>query len=118
MKKNILLLSLFMISGVVGSLKARLYENPYDKADRILYDAVRGKKVNGFDFYANPSLRSLTDEQINAYFAARAQAGKDLFADPSLYLTPEQFKAYTAAMKQAAQDAWEQAQWEKGRYQR
>lgn len=117
MKKNMLALSFLMISGAVCSLKAPVYMSPYMEADRILWDAVRGKKVNGFDFDAKPSFHSLTSKQINAYFAARRQAATDLFAHPEKYLTVVQLEAYNVAMAKAkievaAQEkawAWEEA---------
>ena len=104
MKKNNYLLLLLALSGLmvtVGELKAPIYMSPYMEADRILWDAVRGKKVNGFDFSAKPSFSSLTREQINAYFAAREQAARDLFANPSKYITADQLKAYNTAKAQA-----------------
>ena len=107
MKKNNYLLLLLTVSGLmvtVGQLKAPVYRSPYMEVDRILWDAVNGKKVNGFDFSAKPSFSSLTSEQINAYFAARDQAARYLFAHPSLYLTAEQLKAYNAAKTYADEE--------------
>ena len=78
----------------VSELKAG---SPYGETYKILWDAVNGKKVNGFYFTAESSLSSLTTEQRNAY----NQAVKNLFAHPDLYLTAAQLKTYNSAMARA-----------------